>query len=140
MIEIFFSVCNSFSYGLNRACKNNSSHLSFHLSVSKSCIWFGHSNLQSNEYPFNLLRPLKDKITEWFFLEFLLGTKKVFFLMSIFMYFTNLCDTRVVYLTDFHVPCFSLASGKHPYIFTCSGDKELSQLLSMQSSNQRVLQ
>jgi len=57
--------------------------------------------------------------------------------MLIFIYFANLRNTAL--LTDFYIFCFSVASGKHPYIFTCSGDKELSQLLSMQSSNQRVL-
>ena len=78
---------------LNRACNNNSSHLSFHLSISKSYIRFGHTNLQSNEYPFNLLRPFKDKIIEGFFLGFILGTSV--FLMLIFIYFTNLCSTVV---------------------------------------------
>lgn len=99
LTEIFFS-CLQFlflcSVWIGLATIISHIYLSIFQS-QKSYIWFGHRNHQSNEYPFNLLRPLKDKITEWFFLEFLLGTKKFFgFFMLIFIYFTNFFDTMVV--------------------------------------------
>lgn len=65
-------------FSVNRACNDNFSHLSFHLLISKSCIWFGHSNFQSNDYLFNILRSLKNTITEQFFLGFLQDTRVVF--------------------------------------------------------------